>query len=134
MSKNELEAVPPHGLEEPASTRLKVVTGYFQAVGILSAVRILVLVGMALFAPHRILGFANSFPMPVMIGWVLTTIGYFWTARALRDRSRMAWLPAIATFAWPIVLTLAGLSVPAFTVVTAVAGILTLFSVRRELE
>jgi hypothetical protein len=134
MTRVEQNAVLPDGVEEPSSKRLRVVTGYFQAVAILSVLRLVVLASLLLSGSNLIPGVSNLRLMPLLLSGILTSIGYFWTARELRNRSQRAWVPAILVFAVPIVAALFGVNVPVSSLVIAVAGVLTLFSVRKELD
>jgi lysylphosphatidylglycerol synthetase-like protein (DUF2156 family) len=134
MSKRELETMLPDGVDEPASTRLRVVTGYFQAAALLSALR-LVMVGIfAIIGNDRFTDLFVAFPLQMIVAPTLSTIGLFWTARELRNRSRRAWWPAMLTIVSPLLFSITGRPMSTFGIVAAVAGLLTLISVRKELD
>jgi hypothetical protein len=119
--------------EEPASVRLRLVTGYFQIAAGLSVLRILSFAFIAMGSDASARAY-RELPLQFMFGLILSAIGLMWTARALRNRSRMAWIPAMLALATPLIPALMGVPLSTFSLVTAVAGLLVLFSVRKELD
>jgi hypothetical protein len=129
MSRNKLE--PPHGVEQPNSTRLRLVTGYFDLISGFAALQSLVLIYLLAFPPFD---GARGAMIVGVIGSVLSTVGLQWTSRELRNRSRLAWAPGLLALATPIVLWLVGKPAPMIALMLAVTGLVMLVSVRRELD
>jgi uncharacterized membrane protein YeaQ/YmgE (transglycosylase-associated protein family) len=120
--------------DEPASVRLRLVTLYFGLAAGLSVLRILFISLLALWGPSNVGVWFREAPIQSMIAPIIGAIGLVWTTRALRNRSRMAWIPALLALATPLFMSLVGRPLSISALVTALVGILVLISVRKELD
>jgi hypothetical protein len=126
--------LPDPGSASAVAKRLKFVQTYFRFAGIVTVLRLLLLLGLLPMAPDPVGGIANALPLPSLISWIASTIGFFLTAWLVGLRSRFAWIPTGLVFAHPFVLALVGVNMPMSSEVFAMAGLFILFAVRRDFD
>lgn len=134
FTRNDVQRGLPNDVEEPISSRLRFVAGYFYLIGVFASIRAFLLaVGTGVAVVEEPLG-RGLLLLAFLVAPILTAIGFLWTARELRNRNRSAWIPAMITLAMPLIAGLIGNVVSWPSLVTAAIGLLVMLSVRKELD